>query len=88
MNENSSRKQRKTDRRVILVAAIALFILFNVAVTYIFGSLGWFIVTSEPPYYTLSGVTDTYFESVNPDGKRVELTLCMSEDDMEETSSP
>ena len=85
MNENSSRKQRKTDRRVILVAAIALFILFNVAVTYIFGSLGWFIVTGEPPYYTLSGVTDTYFESVNPDGKRVELTFCMSEDDMEET---
>ncbi|MBO5755239.1 MAG: Gldg family protein, partial [Clostridia bacterium] len=48
-------------------------------------NLGWFIVTGEPPYYTLSGVTDAYFEAVNPDGKEVEVLFCMSEREMEDT---
>ena len=85
MNENSAGRQRKRDGRMLIAAAVALFALFNIAVTYIFGNLGWFIVTSEPPFYTLSGVTDGYFEAVNPDEKKVELTFCMSEEDMEAT---
>ena len=83
--ENSYGGKRKKDARVLIAAAVSLFILFNIAVSYIFMNLGWYVVTGEPPYYTLSGVTDDYFEAVNPEGKRVELTFCMSERDMEET---
>ena len=83
MNENSAGRQRKRDGRALIAAAVSLFILLNIAVTYIFTNLNWFVVTSEAPYYTLSGVTDDYFEAVNPDEKRVVLTFCMSEQDME-----
>ena len=85
MSMQQTREKKKRDGRAIVAAAVSFFLLLNLAVTYIFGSLGWFVTTSEPPYYTLSGVTDAYFEAVNPDGKRVEVIFCMSEREMEET---
>ena len=85
MSMQQTGEKRKRDGRALVAAAVSFFILFNLAVSYIFGSLGWFVVTSEPAFYTLSGVTDAYFEAVNPEGKRVEVIFCMSEKEMEET---
>ncbi|MBO7171296.1 MAG: hypothetical protein J6W28_08990 [Clostridia bacterium] len=85
MSMQQKDKNRIRDGRTLVAAAVAFFVLFNIAATYIFGNLGWFIVTGEPPYYTLSGVTDAYFEAVNPDGKEVEVLFCMSEREMEDT---
>lgn len=85
MSMQQTGEKKKRDGRALVVAAVSFFVLFNLAVSYIFGSLGWFVVTSKPVFYTLSGVTDAYFEAVNPDGKQVEVIFCMSEKEMEET---
>ena len=78
-------KTRLRQSRVLALAAVILWLVFNLVFTYVANSLGWYISAAEPAYYTLSGVTDAYFEKINPDGKRVVLTFCMSEDKLKES---
>ncbi len=78
-------KKRLRQSRVLAIMAVVLWMVFNLVFTYVANNLGWYISAAEPAYYTLSGVTDAYFEKINPEGKRVVLTFCMSEDKLKES---
>ena len=73
---------KETESRVWTVALVLIFLAVNLILSYLAGQLGWYFYATDPLYYTLSGVTDDYFDQINPDAHEVKLYFCMSEADM------
>ena len=78
---------KETESRVWTVAAVLLFLAANLLLSYLAGHLGWYFYATDPMYYTLSGVTDEYFDAVNPEENEVKLYFCMSESEMRENAT-
>ncbi len=70
---------KEKESRLLVLAAVLLFLILNLLITYLATSYGWYFLAIDPMYHTLSGVTDDFFDEINPDGKRVEFYFCMSE---------
>ncbi len=75
---------RKEERGgwMITLAVIALFLAFNLILVSVGGALGFYMSIVDKNYYTLSGVTDEYFEAINPDRKKVNFYFCQSADEL------
>ena len=79
MNKLSRRGTGKErESRLLITAVILLFLILNLLLAYLSSTYGWYFLATDPMYYTLSGVTDDFFDEVNPEGRRVELYFCMS----------
>lgn len=75
---------KETESRIFTVAFVLLFLAVNLILSYLAGQLGWYFYATDPMYYTLSGVTDDYFDAVNPEESEVKIYFCMSEAEMRE----
>lgn len=78
---------KETESRIFTVAIVLLFLAANLLLSYLAGQLGWYFYATDPMYYTLSGVTDEYFDAVNPEKEEVKLYFCMSESAMQENAT-
>ncbi|MBE6655752.1 MAG: hypothetical protein E7609_02640 [Ruminococcaceae bacterium] len=79
MNKLSKRGAGKEkESRLLITAVILLFIVLNLLLAFLANTYGWYFLAVDPMFYDISGVTDEYFEKVNPEGKRVEFYFCMS----------
>ncbi len=75
---------RKEERGgfVITLAVVALFLALNLILVSVGGSLGFYMNIVDKSYYTLSGVTDEYFEAINPEHKKINFYFCQSADEL------
>ncbi len=79
MNKLSKRGAGKEkESRLLITAVILLFLVLNLLLAFLANTYGWYFLAVDPMFYTLSGVTDEYFEQINPEGHRVEFYFCMS----------
>ncbi len=67
---------KERESRLLVIGFIVLFLALNLVLSYLAQNYGWYFLATDRLYYTLSGVTDEYFEKVNPNGYRVELYFC------------
>ena len=85
MNKLSRRGAGKEkESRLFVLAAVLLFLVLNLLLTYLANTYGWYFLAIDPMYYTLSGATDEFFEEINPEDARVEFYFCMSETELNE----
>lgn len=82
LSKRGAGKERES--RVLILAAVVLFLAVNLVLSYLASAHGWYFLVTDNQYYTLSGVTDAYFDKVNPSASRVELYFCMSEEELNE----
>lgn len=88
MNKLSKRGAGKErESRLLVTAVVVLFLVLNLLLAYLANTYGWYFLATDPMFYTLSGVTDEFFEKVNPEGKRVEFYFCMSPDQLRENNT-
>ena len=80
-----ARKER--DSRFAVIALVVAFLALNLVLTYLVSTFGWYFLATDPQFYTLSGVTDEYFERVNPEGRPVTLYFCKSEAELKEENT-
>lgn len=85
LSKRGAGKERES--RLLVIAAIVLFLVLNILLAYLANTFGWYFAAVDPMFYTLSGVTDEYFEAINPDGKKVEFYFCMSPDSLRENNT-
>ena len=85
LSKRGAGKERES--RLLMTAVIVLFLVLNLLFAYLANTYGWYFLATDPMFYTLSGVTDEYFEKVNPEGKRVEFYFCMSPDGLRENNT-
>lgn len=78
---------KEKESRLLIVAAVVLFLVLNLLLAYLANTYGWYFLATDPMFYTLSGVTDEYFEKINPEGKQVEFYFCMSRDSLRENNT-
>lgn len=78
---------KEKESRLLITAVILLFLVLNLLLAYLANTYGWYFLATDPMFYTLSGVTDEYFERINPEGKRVEFYFCMSADSLRENNT-
>lgn len=69
---------KEKESRLLITAVIVLFVVCNILIAYLASTFGWYFLATDRMFYTLSGVTDEYFDEINPDGRRVEFYFCMS----------
>ena len=88
MAKLSKRSAGKERESILFVGAIIAFVLVvNIVLAYFSSAFGWYFLATDRKFYTLSGVTDEYFEAINPDGKKVEFYFCMSPDSLRENNT-
>jgi hypothetical protein len=88
MSKLSKRGEGKEkESKLLITAVIVLFLVLNLLFAYLANTYGWYFLATDPMFYTLSGVTDEYFEKVNPEGKRAEFYFCMSPDGLRENNT-
>ena len=88
MNKLSKRgRGKERESRLLITAVIVLFVVLNLLLAYLANTHGWYFLATDPMFYTLSGVTDEYFEKVNPEGHRVEFYFCMSRASLTENNT-
>lgn len=85
LSKRSAGKERES--RILIVAVIVLFLVLNLLLAYLSSHYGWYFLATDRMFYTLSGVTDEYFERVNPEGRRVEFYFCMSREGLTENNT-
>ncbi|MBE6567364.1 MAG: hypothetical protein E7657_01755, partial [Ruminococcaceae bacterium] len=85
LSKRGAGKERES--RLLITAVILLFLVLNLLLAYLANTYGWYFLATDPRFYTLSGVTDEYFDRVNPEGKRVEFYFCMSPDELRENNT-
>ena len=85
LSQRSAGKEKES--RLLIAAAISLFVVCNILLAYLASTFGWYFLATDRMFYTLSGVTDEYFDAVNPDGKRVEFYFCMSKTGLTENNT-
>ena len=78
---------KEKESRLLVVAIVLLFLVLNILLAYLANTYGWYFLATDPMFYTLSGVTDEYFEEINPEGKRVEFYFCMSRESLCENNT-
>lgn len=93
MGKLSKRSAGKERESILFVGAIIAFVLVvNIVLAYFSSAFGWYFLATDRKFYTLSGVTDEYFDKVNPDPdgegpmtpEKVTLYFCMSEEGLKE----
>ena len=88
MSKLSKRSRGKEkESRILIIAVIVLFLVLNLLLAYLSSHYGWYFLATDRMFYTLSGVTDEYFEKVNPEGRRVEFYFCMSREGLTENNT-
>ncbi len=93
MNKLSRRSAGKERESILFVCAIvAIVLVVNIVLAYFASAFGWYFLATDRKFYTLSGVTDEYFDKVNPDPdgegpmtpEKVTFYFCMSEEGLKE----
>ena len=85
LSKRSAGKERES--RLLILAVVILFLVLNLLLAYLASHYGWYFLATDRMFYTLSGVTDEYFEKVNPENRRVEFYFCMSREGLTENNS-
>ncbi len=86
MKKGLNRATVRRERENLLLSAlfVALVLVANLIFYALSTSFGLYTTMVEPEYYTLSGVTDEYFNKVNPDGDDVTVYFCMTKEELNE----
>lgn len=86
MKKGINRATVRRERENLLLSAlfVALVLVANLIFYALSTHFGLYTAMVEPEYYTLSGVTDEYFNKVNPDGDDVTVYFCMTKEELQE----
>ncbi|MBP3436968.1 MAG: Gldg family protein [Clostridia bacterium] len=86
MKQGTNRLTKQKDKENIALAVVfaALVLVVNMILYALSSHLGLFTNMTEPEYYTLSGVSDSYFDAVNPEKDDITLYFCMSKEELNE----
>lgn len=85
LSKRNAGKERES--RVLIAAVIVLFLVVNLLLSYFSTTYSWYFLATDRMFYTLSGVTDSFFEKVNPENKRVEFYFCMNREGLTENNT-
>ncbi len=75
-------KVYERESRVFVAALAVLVIVLNMILFAFAQSYGWYFSIQDKQYYTLSGVTDGYFDRINAENEEIEIYFCSSEADL------
>lgn len=78
---------KERESRAWILVILVVFLVVNLLLSYLSTTYSWYIVATDRMFYTLSGVTDEYFERVNPEGKTVEFYFCMNREGLTENNT-
>ncbi|MBQ8908443.1 MAG: Gldg family protein [Clostridia bacterium] len=81
---NGATARRERESIAFTVLFVALVLVANMILYALSTGFGLYTPMVEPEYYTLSGVTDAYFEKVNPEGDDVTVYFCMTREELQE----